>query len=186
MLIFQRTANALRALSRMGSLGGLMAGGGKSGAAAGSAAAPKPGGFLKKVKEEKAKEEAQETATKPEPKKEPVRIFKEDPRKTTGDNLTPAGPLGPSLSGRRSPALSGRRSPVSRAEARKYSTPESTTPSTRASTWLNVLVHLSNQCITLTKWKCFRSVSYREFQWVFNSLFSIPSVLITDLCISSV
>ena len=127
MLTFQRTANALRALSRMGSLGGLMAGGGKGGAAAGSAAAPKPGGFLKKVKEEKAKEEAQETATKPEPRKEPVRIFKEDPRKTKGDSLTPAGPLSPSLSGRRSPALSGRRSPVSRAEARKYSTPESTT-----------------------------------------------------------
>lgn len=145
MLTFQRTANALRALSRMGSLGGLMAGGGKGGASAGSAAAPKPGGFLKKVKEEKAKEEAQETATKPEPRKEPVRIFKDDPRKTTGDSLTPAGPLGPSLSGRRSPALSGRRSPVSRAEARKYSTPESTTPSTRASTCLNVLVHLSNQ-----------------------------------------
>ena len=163
-----------------------MAGGGKGGAAAGSAAAPKPGGFLKKVKEEKAKEEAQETATKPEPRKEPVRIFKEDPRKTTGDSLTPAGPLGPSLSGRRSPALSGRRSPVSRAEARKYSTPESTTPSTHASTCLNVLVHLSNQLSHKPSGNVFVSVSCREFQWVFNSIFSIPAVLITDLCISSV
>ena len=116
---FQRTANALRALSRMGSLGGLMAGAGKGGGAAG-AAAPKPGGFLQKVKEEKAKEEAQEKPSKPEPKKEAP---KEEPKKTPGDNLVPERRR-PNLSGRRSPALSGRRSPMSRAEVRKYSTPD--------------------------------------------------------------
>lgn len=118
----QRTANALRALSRMGNLSGLMAGGGKGGASA------KPGdggGFLKKVKDEKAKDEVQEAA-KAEPKKEPVKkeTPKEEPRKTTGDSLTP-GRRGPNLSGRRSPTLSGRRSPLSRVEARKYSTPDS-------------------------------------------------------------
>ena len=119
----QRTANALRALSRMGSLGGLMAGGGKPG---GAAAAPKPGGFLQKVKEEKAKEEAQDKTAKPEPKKEPVKkeAPKEEPKKiSAGDSLVPER-RGPSFSGRRSPALSGRRSPLSRAEARKYSTPD--------------------------------------------------------------
>lgn len=92
-----------------------MAGAGKGGGAAG-AAAPKPGGFLQKVKEEKAKEEAQEKPSKPEPKKEA-------PKKTPGDNLVPERRR-PNLSGRRSPALSGRRSPMSRAEVRKYSTPD--------------------------------------------------------------
>ena len=96
-----------------------MAGAGKGGATAG-AAAPKPGGFLQKVKEEKAKEEAQEKPSKPEPKKEAP---KEEPKKTPGDNLVPARRR-PNLSGRRSPALSGRRSPMSRAEVRKYSTPD--------------------------------------------------------------
>ena len=42
------------------------------------AAAPKPGGFLQKVKEEKAKEEAQEKPSKPEPKKEAP---KEEPQR---------------------------------------------------------------------------------------------------------
>ena len=103
----------------MGSLGGLMAGASKGGGAAG-VAAPKPGGFLQKVKEEKAKEEAQEKPSKPEPKKEAP---KEEPKKTPGDNLVPERRR-PNLSGRRSPALSGRRSPMSRAEIRKYSTPD--------------------------------------------------------------
>lgn len=97
---------------------------GKGGAAAG-VAAPKPGGFLQKVKEEKAKEEAQDKSSKPEPKETAKKkeAPKEEPKKIPGDNLVPER-RGPNLSGRRSPALSGRRSPMSRADIRKYSTPD--------------------------------------------------------------
>ena len=118
----------------MGSLGGLMAGQGKGAA---GAAAPKPGGFLQKVNEEKAKEETQEKAPKPEPKKEPEAkkaAPKEEPKKIAGDSLVP-GRRGPNLSGRRSPALSGRRSPMSRVEARKYSTPYPRVEHVRPGVW---------------------------------------------------
>ena len=103
--------------------GGAKAGGASAGAKPG-AAAPKPGGFLQKVKEEKAKEEAADlakAASKAESKKE--QISKEERSKTSGDSLEPSK-RSPNLSGRRSPALSGRRSPTSRTEVRKYSTPD--------------------------------------------------------------
>ena len=108
---------------------------GKGGAAAG-AAAPKPGGFLKKVKEEKAKEEAQDKSSKPEPKETAKKkeAPKEEPKKIPGDNLVPER-RGPNLSGRRSPALSGRRSPMSRAEIRKYSTPDPCVEHVQPSLW---------------------------------------------------